>query len=140
MTLLKMTSGNFEFIVRTEEGNTPESCKWLLEQLPLTVQMIQGAWSGSAVFTDLNYIAIDVPFENATSYPSPGHILLYPGDEKGNSGEIYMPYGGNRFACPRGQLAGNHFLTIEEGAEQLAEFGRKVRWEGAQDLVFELLD
>jgi hypothetical protein len=36
-----------------------------------------------------------------------------------------------------GQLAGNHFATIEDGREQLPELGRAVLWEGAQDLVLE---
>jgi hypothetical protein len=37
-----------------------------------------------------------------------------------------------------GQLAGNHFLTITEGRENLRAMGVKVLWEGAQDVVFEL--
>jgi Protein of unknown function (DUF3830) len=37
-----------------------------------------------------------------------------------------------------GQLAGNHFLTIVQGREQLPALGRKVLWEGAQDVTFEL--
>jgi hypothetical protein len=40
------------------------------------------------------------------------------------------------FASKLGQLAGNHFLTILEGREQLQELGRLVLWEGAQDIVF----
>ena len=35
-----------------------------------------------------------------------------------------------------GQLAGNHFATIVEGNEQLAELGRTVLWEGAQEISF----
>jgi len=34
-------------------------------------------------------------------------------------------------------LAGNHFLTIVEGREQLRQLGNKVLWEGAQDVLFE---
>ena len=41
------------------------------------------------------------------------------------------------FASKLGQLAGNHFLTVVEGQDQLAELGRRVLWEGAQDIVFE---
>jgi hypothetical protein len=35
-------------------------------------------------------------------------------------------------------LAGNHFLTIIEGRDQLMTLGKKVLWEGAQDVIFEL--
>ena len=44
-----------------------------------------------------------------------------------------VPYGATRFASKVGQLAGNHFATVTTGAEQLAELGRLVLWEGAQD-------
>lgn len=40
--------------------------------------------------------------------------------------------------CPL--QAGNHFLTLTDGLEQLGELGRLVQWEGAQDVSFELLD
>lgn len=36
----------------------------------------------------------------------------------------------------RGQLAGNHFLTVVEGAENLAALGKLVLWSGAQGIVF----
>jgi hypothetical protein len=35
-----------------------------------------------------------------------------------------------------GPLAGNHFLTIVEGKENLRALGLKVLWEGAQDVLF----
>ncbi|MBY7144205.1 DUF3830 family protein [Virgibacillus sp. NKC19-3] len=140
MTHIKMKSGDFTFTARLDEEGTPETSKWFLKQLPFKISVIQAAWSGPAFFTDLNWIGFDVPFEKATSYPLPGQVIMYPGDERGNSGEIYIPYGGNCFACPRGQLAGNPFLIITEGVEQLEVFGRKVRWEGAQEIAFEKVE
>jgi hypothetical protein len=48
-----------------------------------------------------------------------------------------FPYGATSFYSKLGQLAGNHFLTVNQGSEQLRELGRLVLWEGAQDIVFE---
>jgi hypothetical protein len=39
-----------------------------------------------------------------------------------------------------GQLAGNHFLTIVEGREQLTELGRMVLWQGALEVLFEHME
>ncbi|HEX7019179.1 MAG TPA: DUF3830 family protein, partial [Gemmatimonadaceae bacterium] len=76
-----------------------------------------------------------VGVENATSYPAAGQILLYPGGY--SETEILVPYGPTRFASKLGQLAGNHFLTITDGAQHLIEIGRRVLWDGAQDIRFE---
>ncbi|PPQ30777.1 hypothetical protein CCS01_18625 [Rhodopila globiformis] len=35
-----------------------------------------------------------------------------------------------------GQLAGNHFLTMVEGTENLLPLGRMVLWQGAQQIAF----
>ena len=35
-----------------------------------------------------------------------------------------------------GQLAGNHFLTVIEGNENLRALGEMTLWQGAQDIVF----
>ena len=76
-----------------------------------------------------------VPFENHTSFPAPGQVLLYPGGI--SETEILLAYGGVRFASKVGQLAGNHFLTIVEGTENLLPLGKLTLWQGAQDIVFE---
>ncbi|HYU12000.1 MAG TPA: DUF3830 family protein [Stellaceae bacterium] len=76
-----------------------------------------------------------VGYENATSYPAPGQIILYPGGV--SETEILLAYGAVHFASKVGQLAGNHFLTIVEGLEQLRPLGEMVLWHGAQDILFE---
>ena len=51
--------------------------------------------------------------------------------------ELLFPYGGTMFASIVGQLAGNHFLTIVEGNDQLRPLGEHVLWNGALDIVFD---
>ena len=48
----------------------------------------------------------------------------------------WLENGSSCFASKMGQLAGNHFLTVVEGAEQLHEMGRTVLWKGAQWIRF----
>ena len=78
---------------------------------------------------------LGVPFEDATSVPQAGEILFYPGGY--SETEILFPYSGTVFASKLGQLAGNHFLTVVEGKENLRPLGEMTLWEGAQDIVFE---
>ena len=62
-------------------------------------------------------------------------MLWYPGGI--SETELLFPYGGTRFARIVGQLAGNHFLTIVEGIDQLRPLGEHVLWKGALDITFE---
>jgi hypothetical protein len=50
---------------------------------------------------------------------------------------MLLAYGAVRFASKVGQLAGNHFLTVIEGLEQLRPLGEMTLWQGAQPIVFE---
>ena len=99
-------------------------------------KLIHVRWSGEGVWIPLGDFKLGVGFENHTSHPSVGDILLYPGGY--SETEIILAYGACSFASKMGQLAGNHFLTIVQGKERLRELGTKVLWEGAQDVLFEL--
>ena len=50
---------------------------------------------------------------------------------------MLIPYGSALFGSKVGQLRGNHFATIVEGADELREMGDKVLFEGAQEIVIE---
>ena len=102
--------------------------------LPLKTQIIQARWSGEAAWIPFGDLALDIGYENHTSHPAPGHLLLYPGGI--SETEILFPYGSTLFASKAGQLAGNHFATVFEGNEQLDELGRIILWKGAQDITF----
>lgn len=75
-------------------------------------------------------------YENHTSHPAPGQFILYPGGI--SETEILLAYGGVQFSSKMGQLAGNHFITITDGLENLAELGKRTLWQGAQPIRFEL--
>ena len=102
--------------------------------LPLKTKIIQARWSGESAWIPFGELDLDLGYENHTSYPAPGHLLLYPGGI--SETEILFPYGSTVFASKMGQLAGNHFATIYEGNELLPELGRIVMWEGAQEITF----
>lgn len=103
--------------------------------LPLATRIIQARWSGEACWIPLGEMDLDLGYENHTTFPAPGQLLMYPGGI--SETEILFPYGATMFASKVGQLAGNHFATIDGGVEQLAALGHKVLWEGAQDITFE---
>ena len=122
------------FVARLETKLAPKTCAKFGSMLPLKTRLIQARWSGEAAWIPFGDLNLDLGYENHTSYPAPGHLLLYPGGI--SETEILFPYGAAVFASKMGQLAGNHFATIYEGVEQLPELGRVVLWEGAQEITF----
>jgi hypothetical protein len=137
MTKLKITVASFVFIAHMEERLAPGTCARFKTLLPYSQKLIHARWSGEACWIPLGDFRLDTGIENATSYPSPGEILFYPGGY--SETEILFPYGATCFASKMGQLAGNHFLTVVEGHEYLTDMGRLVLWHGAQDILFEEL-
>jgi hypothetical protein len=102
--------------------------------LPLEAQIIQARWSGEAAWIPFGDLELDIGYENHTSHPAPGQLLLYPGGI--SETEILFPYGATLFASKMGQLAGNHFATIYDGNERLKELGELVLKKGAQEITF----
>ena len=135
-TRLRITVGGQTFVARMEEAAAPKTCAAFLARLPFENKLIHVRWSGESCWIPLGDFAFGVGFENATSYPAPGEILLYPGGY--SETEILFPYGACCFASKMGQLAGNHFLTVVEGGERLREVGVATLWEGARDIRFDL--
>jgi hypothetical protein len=125
-----ITSGTFTFPARFEERAAPRTCEAFRKLLPFNNHLVHVRWSGEAMWVPLGDLALGLPSENATSYPSAGQVLLYPGGV--SETEILISYGPTNFASKAGQLAGNHFLTILSDLEQLGELGRLTLWRGAQ--------
>jgi hypothetical protein len=121
-------------VARLETELAPKSVATFRAMLPLRSKIIQARWSGEACWIPFGELDLDLGYENHTSYPAPGHLLLYPGGI--SETEILFPYGSTVFASKAGQLAGNHFATIYEGNDELAAMGHRVLWEGAQEITF----
>jgi hypothetical protein len=134
---VRISAGPFAFTARFERGMAPRTCDKFASMLPYRKRLIHVRWSGEACWIPLGALDLGLGYENATSYPAPGQLLLYPGGV--SETEILLAYGSVRFASKVGQLAGNHFLTIVAGIEQLPELGRLVLWQGAQPIAFEAL-
>lgn len=137
MTLLRIKAGPYEFEAQTENDLAPNTCAKFVHMLPYRQQIIHVRWSGEGCWIPLGELDLGLKYENHTSYPAPGQIIVYPGGI--SETEILLAYGNVHFASKVGQLAGNHFLTIVEGREHLRPLGQLVLWHGAQDIVFEAL-
>jgi hypothetical protein len=116
LTKLRVTGGPFTFDAKFEYEN----------------KIIHVRWSGEGVWIPLGDLDFGITYENHTSYPAPGQMIVYPGGV--SECEILLAYGSVHFASKVGQLAGNHFLTITSDLDKLAELGRMVLWQGAQPI------
>ncbi|HUK00548.1 MAG TPA: DUF3830 family protein [Stellaceae bacterium] len=134
MADLRITAGPFTFAARWERQVAPRTCAKFESLLPFRQRLIHVRWSGEACWIPLGDLDLALGYENATSYPAPGEIILHPGGI--SETEILLAYGSVQFASKVGQLAGNHFLTIIEGNQRLAELGKMVLWQGAQEVEF----
>jgi hypothetical protein len=136
MTKLIVKAADFTFDARFEEEAAPKTCAAFKAAMPFRGHIVHVRWSGEGVWIPLGDRDFGVGYENHTSYPAPGQIILYPGGI--SETEILLAYGGVHFASKMGQLAGNHFITLTSGHEQLMTLGNQVLWEGAKPISFEL--
>ena len=78
MSDIVIIAGPFTLTARFEAA-APLTAAAFRKVLPLEERLIHVRWSGESTWIPLGDLAVGVPFENATSYPSPGEVLLYPG-------------------------------------------------------------
>jgi hypothetical protein len=132
--MLEIAAGGFDFVARLEDDAAPKTVAAFRRLLPLESRIIHVRWSGEGGWIPFGDLDLGLGPENATCYPNPGEIVLYPGGV--SETEILLAYGYVSFASKAGPLAGNHFATIVEGGESLRELGRRFLWEGAQEIRF----
>ncbi len=125
---------NYKFDAILENEKSPKTCNAFCRSLPFISNVVHVRWSGEGMWIPLGDMDFDVDYEDATSYPAPGQILLYP---KGKSEtEILIAYGSVQFASKAGTLAGNHFATITSDLPKLKEIGISALWEGKKPIKF----
>jgi len=126
----------YKFDAVFEEINSPNTCEVFRKVIPFAAQVVHVRWSGEGMWIPLGEMDFAVKLEDATSYPTPGQVLLYP---KGKSEtEILIAYGCVHFASKAGSLAGNHFATITSDLEKLKEIGVSTLWEGSKSIIFSI--
>ena len=132
--MIEIAAAGFRFVARLEEYAAPTTVEAFRRLLPLDSRIIHCRWSGESNWIPFGDLELGIGAENATCYPAPGQLLLFPGGV--SETELLFPYGHCAFASKAGPLAGNHFATMTEGHEHLAELGRRTLWDGAQEISF----
>ena len=131
MANLTIRVGDLHFTARWDT-DAPRTVEAVRRLLPIRTQLIHCRWSGEGTWIPFGDLDVSVGYENHTSHPAPGELLIYTGAL--SECEILFPYGACMFSSKLGQLSGNHFATVVSGAELLREMGRRVLWEGAQEI------
>ena len=133
---VRITIGAQVFRAALELERAPKTCAAFRSLLPLRAQIIHVRWSGEALWIPGGDAHLALAYENNTSHPAPGEVLLYPGGQ--SEMELLIAYGATLFSSKAGQLSGNHVATVVDGRERLSELGRAVLWQGAQPVLVEL--
>ena len=136
MRQIRVSIGHLILTGSLEEEHAPATCAAFVALLPLRAKVLQARWSGRAAYVPLENLHIRLSPENEMHRPAPGQVLFYP--EGDSPTEILIPYGTTVFAAICGPLSGNHFLTIDD-TDGLDEMGGRVVWDGAQDILFEIM-
>lgn len=136
MTTVRIRSKDYEFTGVLHEDKAPKTCEIFRNMLPIQTEFIHVRWSGEGVWIPYGDTRLSLEYENHITYPAPGEMLLYPGGI--SEMEFILSYGRCAFACQYGPLAGNHFMTIVGGFENLYSFGRMVLLNGAQKVDIEI--
>ena len=96
MQKLRIRAASYVFTARLEEERAPKTCAAIRKMLPFKSKLVHVRWSGEATWVPMGDTRIGIDFENHTSHPAPGQILVYPGGI--SEMEILFPYGATSFA------------------------------------------
>nr|WP_314071960.1 DUF3830 family protein [uncultured Roseococcus sp.] len=104
MTDIIIDIGGELFRATYETKDAPKTVARFRELLPYRDRIIHVRWSGEACWIPMGERDLSIGYENATSYPAPGQIIVHPGHVSGESEtEILLAYGPCCFASKAGQ-------------------------------------
>ena len=75
---MKIVIDGESFDARFETEKSPQSCAAFQRAMPFSSQIVHVRWSGEGVWIPLGDMDFAVGYEDATAYPAPGQVLLYP--------------------------------------------------------------
>jgi hypothetical protein len=136
MRRLNVEIGDVKFSA-VAQANAPKTCEMLTKLLPIEAEIMHSRFAGEAVWFNMKG-APQLDYENHTSYVSRGEMVYYPGSIHGNG--ILIAYGASVFNSKVGLLAANHFASITDDLDHLAETGMKLLREGAKPIRIILVD
>ena len=79
MECIRIKAARFQFIARFETERAPRTCAKFRAMLPYKERIIHVRWSGEGCWIPLGDLDLGLQYENQTSYPAPGEIIVYPG-------------------------------------------------------------
>jgi hypothetical protein len=141
METLRIDVGDLHFSARWEEPAAPRTVAAIRAMLPIESKLIHCRWSGESTWIPFGDFRPGIDYENHTSHPAPGMLAIYPGGI--SECEIFFPYGACATSSKVGQLAANHFATLEPDdgwQDRLREVGRRCLWDGAQPIRISAVD
>ena len=72
-------AGEFSYRAKLELEAAPKTCAVFRSLLPYRQKIIHVRWSGEGVWVPLGDLDLGLPYENPTSHPAPGDIIVHPG-------------------------------------------------------------
>ena len=76
MGMLKIRVGTLTFTARLEETHAPKTVAVIRKMLPLRSKIVHCRWSGESTWIPMGEKKLALEFENHTSHPAPGMLLL----------------------------------------------------------------
>jgi hypothetical protein len=79
MSTIRIKAGPYTFEAKLEEELAPKTCAKFKSMLPFKSKIIHVRWSGEGCWIPLGELDLGLTYENHTSFPAPGDIIVYPG-------------------------------------------------------------